>query len=403
MKIGLFNYSDNLGGAARATYRIHKSLINEGIDSTLYVSQKTISGNLIKRSPYLSDRIFSNIRPRIASGLMKIFNPNPTSYSSISLLPSKWPKFINSSSLDLVHLNWINAEMMSIEDIAKISKPVVWTFHDMWPFLGSAHLAESAPSHKNIIQKLINIDRWTYNRKKKNWNNLIQIVTPSRWLEDLVKQSELMNDWSVTTIPHPINTEFWQPNLKENAKELLGIDNSKIVILYGADGGTKSLNKGFDLLLQAIEKIENPSKNLLLCIFGESEQTKINTKIPVLNFGRIKDDNKLRLLYCAADVCVVPSRQESFCQVALESQSCGTPVVAFSVGGLNDVIEHGITGYLASPFDINMFSTYLQQCLNEHDNSLTMGVNARQRALKLFSMSSVAKKYINLYEQQIKI
>ena len=125
MKVGLFNYSDNSGGAARATHRIHKSLINEGIDSTLYVTQKSIPENLIKKSPYLSDRIFSNIRPRIASGLMKIFNLNRDSYNSISFLPSKWPKFINSSSLDLVHLNWVNAEMMSIEDIAKISKPIV--------------------------------------------------------------------------------------------------------------------------------------------------------------------------------------------------------------------------------------------------------------------------------------
>ena len=200
--------------------------------------------------------------------------------------------------------------------------------------------------------------------KKKSWIKPIQIVTPSRWMEECVKQSELMNNWPVETIPHPIDTDFWKPDQKENSKELLGINSDKIILVYGADGGIKSFNKGFDLLLKSLEKLEKYHKDLVLCIFGDKTNIKPKLNFPVINFGKITEDKKLRQIYRAADLCIVPSRQESFCQVALEAQSCGVPVVAFSVGGLKDIIEHNITGYLIKPFDVESFSLSIKNFIN---------------------------------------
>jgi glycosyltransferase involved in cell wall biosynthesis len=408
MRIALFNYSDNNGGAARASLRIHRSLINLGVNSTLYVEKKTLLQNSIKLNPNLNKKIFLNLKIKLISKLTKILSLNFKDYKSIAFTSSKWPEFINNSSIDIVHLNWINAEMMSIEDIAKISKPIVWTFHDMWPFLGSDHLVNFAPTYKNIcsykkniIQKLINIDQWIYSRKKK-WIKPFQIVTPSKWLEKLVKKSDLMCDWPIETIPHPIDTNFWCQLKKKNAKKLLGIDNNKKIILYGADGGTKSPNKGFDLLIKSLKKINNKSNNLVLCIFGNDNKVEQVTKFPIIDFGVIRNDKKLKLIYNAADVCAVPSRQETFCQVALEAQSCGIPVVAFSIGGLKDIVQHKKTGYLASAFNTNEFSFYLDNCLNKPEKLLKMGLDARQRVLSLFSMPSVGKRYINLYKKILK-
>ena len=410
MKIGLFNYSDNLGGAARATSRIHKSLLNEEYNSTLYVNKKNTKDNSIKTSPHIIDRSFNNIRTNLISKFIKITNPKIKSYNSLSILPSSWPKFINSSDIDLVHLNWINAEMISIEDIAKIEKPMIWTFHDMWPFLGSQHLSNNAKfidikkfENKNFLDKIYNLNEWTYYRKKKSWIKPIQIVTPSRWMEECVKQSELMNNWPVETIPHPIDTDFWKPDQKENSKELLGINSDKTILVYGADGGIKSFNKGFDLLLKSLEKLEKYHKDLVLCIFGDKTNIKPKLNFPVINFGKITEDKKLRQIYRAADLCIVPSRQESFCQVALEAQSCGVPVVAFSVGGLKDIIEHNITGYLIKPFDVESFSLNIKNFINNKKNNFIIKDNARKRVKRLFSMPSVARKYINVYRKILKV
>ena len=173
---------------------------------------------------------------------------------------------MNNSILDIIHLNWVNAEMMSIEDIGKISKPIVWTLHDMWPFLGSAHLSENPIQNNEEFNKLKRIDKWVYLRKK-NWRNPINIVTPSKWLESLVKQSSLMNNWPVITIPHPIDTSYWKPDPEENSRDLVGLPGKKTIILYGADGGTLSSNKGFDLLNKSLEKIQNYKKDFLLLHF----------------------------------------------------------------------------------------------------------------------------------------
>ena len=69
------------------------------------------------------------------------------------------------------------------------------------------------------------------------------------------------------------------------------------------------------------------------------------------NYFNLNDNNSLMNLYSAADATVVPSRQESFCQTASESHACGTPVVGFNIGGLNDIVDHLRTGYLAKAFD----------------------------------------------------
>ena len=124
MRLGIFNYSDNSGGAARASYRIHQSLLDEGVTSSFYVSKKTLSNSSIKLNPYFIEKYLLSIRQKTSSLLLKTLISNSEDYRSLSLMPSMWPSFINKSDLDIVHLNWINAEMMSVSDIKKILKPI---------------------------------------------------------------------------------------------------------------------------------------------------------------------------------------------------------------------------------------------------------------------------------------
>ena len=98
-------------------------------------------------------------------------------------------------------------------------------------------------------------------------------------------------------------------------------------------------------------------KNTELVIFGESKPEKNqNLKIPIHYMGDIFDDKNLQELYSAADVMVVPSRQDNLPNTALEAQACGVPVVSFDVGGLPDIIKHQVTGFIAKPFNIKDLS-----------------------------------------------
>src|SRR5262249_41322804 len=111
---------------------------------------------------------------------------------SIGIFPSHLPQAINRSDADVVHLHWVSAETMSVEDIGRIRKPVVWTAHDMWPFCGAEHYAPDGPNarwrcgytaaNRPVAQWGIDIDRWTWRRKRRAWRNAMHIVCPSRWL-----------------------------------------------------------------------------------------------------------------------------------------------------------------------------------------------------------------------------
>lgn len=361
MRVIHLSHSDINGGAARASFRIHHCLHNAGVDSRVWVNN-AIAGDVTVEGPKTkSERFINAVRPRLISYVVKLLKTGNPIIHSPSLLPSQWVSRINGSDADIVHLHWVQGEMLSISDIGKIKKPIVWTLHDMWAFCGAEHLAwdfrwrdgyrkDNRPAHEAGFD----LNRWTWGRKRKHWQRPIQIVAPSRWLADCVRQSVLMRDWPVTVIPNPIDTDRWKPLDKSIARELMGLPKDIPLAVFGTMGANNSHHKGFDLLIEMLGHLrEYPNlKGLELVVFGQSEpQSPQDLGFPVHYTGHLHDDLSLRALYSAADVVVIPSRQESFCQTASEAHACGTPVVAFGVGGLLDIVEHYRTGYLAKAFE----------------------------------------------------
>ena len=121
--------------------------------------------------------------------------------------------------------------------------------------------------------------------------------------------------------------------------------------------------------------------------------------MPVDFLGSFQDDLSLRVVYSAADVMVVPSIQEAFGQTASEAHACGTPVVGFANGGLLDIVEHQVTGYLAEPFDPLSLAFSIKNLLEDRNRLLEMSYASRARSLKLWDQKVISKKYINLYEE----
>ena len=117
--------------------------------------------------------------------------------------------------------------------------------------------------------------------------------------------------------------------------------------------------------------------------------------------GHEQDEVTLALLYNAADVVVLPSRQEAFGQTASEAQACGIPVVAFSYSGLLDVVAHRETGYLARAFDIEDMAEGLNWILNDTDRRGVLGRAARVRAMQLWSPEVVVQQYQAVYRSML--
>ena len=168
----------------------------------------------------------------------------------------------------------------------------------------------------------------------------------------------------------------------------------KKYILFGAAHATQNPNKGFDLLLSSLKYIRN-SKNVEILLFGNdrNENIHIKSNFKINSFGKIFDDSFLNLLYSAADVTVVPSRSENFPNTILESFSSGTPVVAFSIGGIPEIIDHLVNGYLVTPFDVKDLAKGIDYCLTKKN----LSNQTREKVLLKFRLNKQANSYLELY------
>ena len=406
MKVVHLSHSDLSGGAAIAAYRIHKALRSQAIDSTMAVNNATSGDWTVQRPKTALAKQMAYIRFYLSLLSAQGLQTTEPGIHSTALVSSTWPQRLRATGADIINLHWVNGEMMSIADIGQLPQPVVWTLHDMWAFCGAEHYTNdirwregywrhNRPSYEGGFD----LNRWTWHRKRKHWRKPFQIVTPSQWLADCVSKSALMGDWPVTVIPYPIDTDIWQPVDKGLARQLLGLPQDVPLLLFGASGGTSDPRKGFDLLTAALDHLRGEIDGLELAVFGQGEPKQpMNLGFPVHYMGRLQDPLSLRVLYSAADAMVIPSRQDNLPNTGLEAHACGTPVIAFKVGGLPDIVDHFKTGYLATPFDTEDLARGVQWVLGDGNLRKALSRSACERALKLWSPQVISNLYYRLYE-----
>ncbi|HKM18862.1 MAG TPA: glycosyltransferase family 4 protein [Aliarcobacter sp.] len=409
MKILIVNTSDIDGGAARAAYRLHKALLSSGVDSQMLVQNKTSDDYTVLNENKKVNKYLNKLRPILDSLSVRFYKNRTKTLFSPSFLPfSNIVDRINEINPDIVHLHWICGGMMRIEDIARIKAPIVWSLHDMWAFTGGCHYDEECKAYEKECgnckvlgsQKENDLSRKVFKRKQKVFNNKkdITIVGLSNWLNECSKSSTLLKNKNHINLPNPIDTDIFKPFDKNLSRELWNLPKDKKLILFGAMGATSDLRKGFKQLSIAIQNLDK-NLNIEFVVFGSSKpQNAPDLGFKTHYLGSLHDDVSLVTLYSAVDVMIVPSLQENLSNAIMESLSCGTPVVAFDIGGNSDMIEHQNTGYLAKPFDATDLKDGIEWVLNS-SNYDELCVNTRKKVLKEFDSVVVAGKYVELYKE----
>ena len=407
MRVFALNLSDSIGGAAKAAYRIHKAVAMLGVDSTLVVNRKSLVDASIVGLKSSLEILIDKFRSGFGVLVSRTMRTPNADYHSAAIFPTSWSKKLARPEVDVIHLPWINVELMSIGDFGAIQKPLVWTLHDMWAFSGAEHYSRTfrwkdgyTQANRPIGEAGFDLNRWTWNRKRKSWKRPIQIVTPSHWLAECVKNSALMRGWPVEVIPNPIDVDQWTPIDKKIAREKLGLPLGVPLILFGAIGGAADPRKGFDFLKSALQLLSKIRGDLELVVFGqESPDQAIDLGFPIHYLGHLSNDVDMQMAYSAADVLVAPSIQEVFGQTASEAHACACPAVAFEGTGLADVIEHQKTGYLARLGDVEDLAAGISWVLESTSKSTQLNTAARARAVEKFSYPVIARQYQNIYSK----
>jgi len=297
---------------------------------------------------------------------------------------------------DIFNLHWIGDETISLSQISKIKKPIIWTLHDMWAFTSTEHFLERNQNNfYSNIKNLSFLRKFFLINKKNFYNKNLNFVTNSEWLETLARKSYLLKNFNIKTIYNPVDTKIWKRDKSINLKQKLNLNRSKRYILFGAHGGLVNYRKGGDLFIDSLEYIKYLNKDVEIVVLGGDRNflDKINGFI--FHFRKITFDLRTQISYHSiANITVVPSRAESIPQFAVETLLCNNPVVAFNIGGFNEILENKKSGYLAKPFDIKDFSKGIEFSLNKIV-SKNLEKN-RENIVRKFDDELVGREYKNL-------
>lgn len=398
-------------GAGRAALRLHQGLLLEKVDSSMLVSQKSSDVQSVVK---LKNKtvIFKKIQGKLFGDYISEIWGCKTTFS-INASPSLILNRIKSFYPDIINLHWVGWDYLRIEDLAKLQIPLVWTLQDMWPFTGGCHYNQTCDRYTKSCgacpqlkgDRESDLSRWVWQRKAKAWQNLnLTIVAPSQWMAECAKSSSLFQNLRVEVIPFCLDTEQFQPIPTTDARESLGLPQNKQLVLFGALSATEDKRKGFQFLIPALQDLSQSGwkEKIELVVFGSSEPEKpIELGFKTHYLGSLNDE-LLKCAYSAADVMLVPSLQESFGQTASEALACGTPVVAFNATGLKDIIDHQHNGYLAKPYEIEDLARGIAWVLENETRHQKLCLNARDKAVKEFSLARQALQYLSTYTKLLK-
>ncbi len=299
---------------------------------------------------------------------------------------------------DLVHLHWI-ANFLDYPSFFKnVNKPIIWTLHDMNPFLGGVHYLLDFEQTKDAYEAL---EKQIKDTKIKALSSLtseqLHIVCPSDWLRRESEKSDILGRFPHSTIPHGINLNIFRPKNQAQARRHLGLPLDKPLVLFVAHY-TDETRKGMQCLLEALALVQSPSLELL--VMGNSEV--IPAPCNIHRLGYIHDLEQITQVYAACDFVVVPSLEDNLPNVVLEGMACGKAVVGFQTGGIPEMIEDSITGFLAKRGDRQDLAKRIQLCLQNLDETRKMGVRARERAESKHAQRVQAQMYLHVYEEMTK-
>lgn len=391
-------------GAGRGAYWLHKGLIKNGIDSVIITNGKNENNDPSVISTSISKRgkIWSLIVSQIDSILLLAFPNRIKRIFSTGLFGLNYRANHSFKEADIVHLHWING-LVSASSIEKINKPTVWSIRDMWPMTGGCHYSLDCVKYRDgcggcpQLKGLGGFDftKLLVKKKKKHFSK-VKPVGISDWVTDELLNSSIFADSNPVTIQNNVDCSVFHPLVKSTARELLGIETSKKIILAGSTN-VNDFYKGFSNFLASLKFLD--ADKYLLCVFGKPDKQALEaTGFEYITLGYLHDDISLRLTYSAADVFVAPSIQEAFGKTLVESLACKTPVVCFDATGPASIVEHKKNGYKAKPFDPEDIANGIKWVVYHNDYE-ALRDSARDLALRKFDSVVVAEQYAKLYNE----
>ena len=421
MKVLIVSTSERTGGAAVAASRLMEALKNNGVKAKMLVRDKqtdslTVVGLTAKgKGGLLSSVMLHFVWERLVLLFHLHFKRQRLFELDIANTGTDITKLPEFKEADIIHLHWINQGMLSLSGIRRIlnsGKPVVWTMHDIWPATAICHLTLDCQHYKTQCRQCpclpggggrndLAARVWKRKKAMQEGHN-ISYVACSRWLEGEARQSALLANQRVTSIPNPIDQRVYHATDKAEARRQLGLPAEGKLILFVSQRVTNRF-KGMDYLIEACRLMkqshsEHCGNMGVVILGGAAEEVTEQLALKAYPLGYVSDEHRLALVYSAADVFVLSSLSENLPNTIMEAMACGLPCVGFRVGGIPEEIDHRKNGYVAAYRDAADLAQGMAWVLFEADYD-ELCRQATAKVARCYSQSGVAMRYIEVYNQ----
>jgi glycosyltransferase involved in cell wall biosynthesis len=343
-------HSHDYGGGAEAVVRLnHAGLLQHGHSSQIFVAQKTGNDDYISEIPYRRGFPGSRRLARViesVTGAQYLYSP------SFQVVERQFVLTPN-----IVHLHALHGAegWADLRGVAKLASryPLVCSLQDLWWLTGHCAYGMECDRWKTGCGQCPDLarypavpndgTRWNWKRKRDFLEKYrLHFIAPSQWVKKQAAESPILRDSPIYVVPNPIDTDVFIGDGRDEARQRLGIPCGRPTVLVAANHLDSPFKGGGD----AIEVLNGlaDTRTFAILIGKGSDALAKRISIPSLSLGYVDSVTKMADCYRAADVFLVPSRVETFGLVAAEAVACGTVVVAYQAGGLQEVVRtgHGI-------------------------------------------------------------
>lgn len=415
--------SSNRGGGGIAAVRLHEALLQMGVDSKLltltwqgpeiprhflYRSIDVARWPFLAKASMLVDRVLRRFKLKTdyyRKYKAEHLEGKPPGYDlfSFPISEHQLEKHPLIQEADVVHLHWVGGGFMNFTRFfSRLSKKIIWTLHDMNAFTGGCHHADDCLGYikecDHCPQMIGTLDpaiaQKTLASKMgalRAFQGELLITAPSQWLLNCSKQSMLFGGLDHHQVYNVCNDQSFHLVERKSCRRHFSLPEDKKIILCVAHIVGNS-RKGNRILIESLDRMK--TKNILLCTVGsEVDEWKDNPSI--VQLGYISDSEVMNNVYNAADVFALPSMAENFPNTIIESLLCGTPVVAFDVGGVSEQIKDN-NGILVKERNSDAMAEGLDHYFENEEAYNREQIAAESKAR--YGAKRTVESYLNLYE-----
>ena len=391
------------GGAARAGFRLHQGLSNRTDCESIWLDAGNNEGSpgiTCVKAP-LTASLPSRVRRKLwKTGFEKLSPFTETPFSD----PDGWgrPEMLERILVpDVWNLHWVSWFMNWEKLLPWMAEraPIVWTLHDMNPFQGIWHYLPQSFERRSQYH---DIDVQAIAQKKQALNKIprdrLTFVGPSRWMRDAVASQDVFKEFPAECIPYGLDTDAFRPVNRNVLRDLCDVSQDSMVLGFLADT-VSDPRKGMQPLKEAIS-IASRSVSIHAVTVGRGE-LDLSDHCAHTHLGPLQSTTLLRSFYSGCDLFACPSLQDNLPNTVLESLSCGTPVVAFDIGGLPDMVRDGVSGITVPSGEVETLGAAVVQLFQDRSRLDALRSSSRQLAENEYKLDRQAEQYWGLYERSL--